>query len=207
MKSIGIRATLISIALGATLFGLVGTASASHVELQIVGPAELSVGHPADVRAELRSIADGLPVAGATVTFSMRASFDGVNGRVDLGKAVTGQDGVAVLSYVPRSASEHEIRVEYLSPGSSEPEVATWSHSASGTAQLYRSTAGIEVPGLNVWLIIAVVSTVWLILLSVVLRVIAIARSGDDAAMAAGRSGPGSSGPAVSSSTSGGRQS
>jgi hypothetical protein len=70
---------------------------------------------------------------------------------------------------------------------------------------LYRSTAGIQVPGLNVWLIVAVVSTVWLILFSVAVRVIAIARAGDDADMAAGHSSPRSAG-AVSSSTGAGRQ-
>jgi len=205
MNSIAIKATLISIALSATLFGLVTTASAAHIHMQVVGPAELSIGHPADVRAVLRSAGDDLPVAGATVTFYVTASFDGANGLVELGKAVTGQDGVAVLSYVPRSAGEHEIRVEYLTPGATEPEVATWSHPASGADQLYRSTAGIHVPGLNVWVIIAVVSTVWLILFSVALRVIAIARAGDDADIAAGHSSPRPAG-AVSSSTGAGHQ-
>ncbi|MBE0608454.1 MAG: hypothetical protein IH609_03685 [Dehalococcoidia bacterium] len=199
MKSIATRVILISIALGTTLFGLADTATASHVELQIVGPAEVAVGHSVGVQATLRSADDDLPIAGAAVTFYTHASFDGVSSKVELGKAVSGKDGVAVLDYQPRTSGEHELVVEYLTPGSSEPEVATWSHvAAGGGSQMYRSTAGMDVPGLNVWLIIAVVSTVWLILLSVAVRVIAIARADDDVAVAAGHSSPGHAG-AVSS--------
>lgn len=195
MKSIATRVILISIALGTTLFGLADTATASHVELQIVGPAEVAVGHSVGVQATLRSADDDLPIAGAAVTFYTHASFDGVSSKVELGKAVSGKDGVALLNYQPRTSGEHEIVVEYLTPGSTEPEVATWSHvAADGGSQMYRSTAGMDVPGLNVWLIIAVVSTVWLILLSVGVRVIAIARADDDVAVAAGHSSPGRAG-------------
>jgi uncharacterized membrane protein len=51
---------------------------------------------------------------------------------------------------------------------------------AGGNVQLHRSTAGVNIPGLNVWLLIALVTTVWAILLSVALRVIAISRAGGD---------------------------
>jgi hypothetical protein len=199
MRSIATRVILISIALGATVFGLADTASASHVKLQIEGPAEVAVGHSVGVQATLRSADDGLPVAGAAVTFYTHASFDGVSSKVELGKAVSGKDGVAILNYQPRTSGEHEILVEYLTPGSAEPEVATWSHvAADGGSQMYWSTAGMNVPGLNVWLIIGVVSTVWLILVSVALRVIAIARSDDDAEITAAPSSTGRAG-AVSS--------
>jgi hypothetical protein len=199
MKSIATRVILVSIALGTTLFGLADTASASHVELQIVGPAEVAVGQSVGVQATLRSADDGLPVAGAVVTFYTHASFDGVGSTVELGKAVSGKDGVAVLNYQPRTSGEHEIVVEYLTEGATEPEVATWSHVAAGDgSQMYRSTAGMDVPGLNVWLIIGVVSTVWLILFSVGVRVIAIARADDDASVAAGQASSGHAG-AVSS--------
>ncbi len=205
MKSSITRSTLISIALCAALFGLAGTATAAHFVVEIVGPAQLSVGQATDVRAVVRSADDGLPVAGAPVTFYMRTSFDGINGQFELGKAVTDRDGVAVLRYQPRSAGEHEIRVEYSTPGEDEPEVATWSHTATGTSQLYQSTAGVRVPGFDDRVVIVVVAAVWLILFSVALRVIAIARSGDDADATAGHSGPGRERPAVSSGNKSGQ--
>jgi hypothetical protein len=66
-----------------------------------------------------------------------------------------------------------------LLPGDSEPEVITTSISVTDPAvQLHRSASGIQVPGLNVWLIIALLMLVWSILFSVGLRVFAIARAG-----------------------------
>lgn len=183
MNSTAIRAAFISVALCATLFGVVGRASASHVSVELVGLAQLSVGHAAQVRAVVRNAADGRPVAGTTVTFYVRASFAGVTSNVEIGKAVTGEDGAAVLSYEPRSEGSHELRAEITPDGGTEPEEARWVHDVEGSApQIYRSTAGVGVPGFDGRVLMVVVSVVWLILFSVVLRVIAIARAGADAA-------------------------
>lgn len=179
MKSIAIKVMLVSVALGAAVFALAGTAAASHVNAVITVPDKATVGQPVEVQVTLRSADEGLPVADVTVMFYTDASFGDVTGEVELGQAVTDKNGVATLTHEPRSASEHQIRIEYLPPGESEPEVATTSISVTGsTSQLHRSTAGVEIPGLNVWLIIALVSGVWAILFSVALRVIAIARAG-----------------------------
>ncbi len=181
MKSLGIKVLLVLVALGGAAFALAGTADASHMKLDVVAPAELTVGHSANIQAVLHSTADGSAMAGVPVTFYTRVSFGDVTSEVELAKAVTDQSGMAVLSYEPRTAGNHEIRIEYLTPGASEPEQATWSHSVAGsTGQLYRSTAGVQIPGLNVWLLMAVVGVVWAILLSVALRVVAIARAGAD---------------------------
>ena len=182
MKSLGIKVMLISVALGAAVLALAGIASANHVSAVITIADEPTVGQPTEVRAALRSADGGLPLEGTSVTFYSDASFGGVDGEVVLGRAVTDESGVAALTYEPRSASEHQIRIEYLPPGESEPEEITQPLTvAEGGSQLYRSSAGVHIPGLNVWLLIAVVSTVWVILLSVALRVIAIARAGGDA--------------------------
>ena len=189
MKYVAMGLLLVA-AIGAAIFALAGTADASHAKLEVVAPTQLTVGNSVDVRAVLHSTDDGLGIAGATVAFYMDASFGGVDGEVMLGRAVTDEDGVALLSYQPRSAGEHQLRVEYLTPGGGEAEEATWSHTVTGaTQQLYRSSAGIQIPGLNVWLLIAVVATVWAILLSVAVRVIAIAHAGSDEAPRAGLAG------------------
>ena len=182
MKSIAIKVALISLALGATTFALAGTADASHVKAEIAVPSQATVGHPVQARVSLHSAGDGSAIANAPVTFYSEASFAGVTGDVELGRSVTDENGVAILNYQPRSAGDHQIRVAYASPGDGEPEVTTISVSvAGGPQQLYRSTAGIQIPGLNVWLLIAGVTGVWAILFSVALRVIAIARAGTDA--------------------------
>ncbi len=176
------KALLVTVALGAAMFALAGTADATHAKLDVRAPAQVSVGDSVAVQAVLHSAHGGEPIGGATVTFYAEASFGGVDGEVLLGRAITDEDGVALLSYQPRSEGEHQIRVEYMTPDASEPEEATWSHTVTGAPQqLYRSEAGVQIPGLNVWLLIALVAGVWAILLSVALRVIAIARAGTQA--------------------------
>jgi hypothetical protein len=173
---------LVAVALGAALFALADTADASHVSATIIVPDEAAVGQPAEIQALLQGADDGAPVAGTPVTFYTNASFAGVEGEVRLGQAVTDENGVAALVHEPRSASVHQIRIEYTLPGDSEPETITTSMNVtSDGSQLYRSTAGVDIPGLNVWLLITVVAIVWAILMSVAARVIAIARAGRDA--------------------------
>ena len=173
-----VRTLLLSVVMGAAIFALAGTADASHMKLDVVAPSQLTVGDSVDIQAVLHAAHGGEAVAGATVTFYMDGSFGGIDGEVMLGQAVTDENGIAVLNYQPRSEGEHQIRVEYLTPGASEPEETTWSHTVTGaTGQLYRSSAGVAIPGLNVWLLIAVVAAVWAILLSVAARVIAIANA------------------------------
>ena len=180
MKNV-VKAMILSVVMGSAIFALAGSAEATHASLDLVTPSRLTVGHSVDIEAVLHSVHGNESVAGATITFYMDSSFGGVDGEVMLGQAVTDDNGVAVLNYQPRAAGEHQMRVEYLTPGESEPEEATWSHSVDGaTGQLYRSTSGVQIPGLNVWLLIAVVATVWAVLLSVAARVIAIAYAGDN---------------------------
>ena len=187
MKNV-VKAMLVAVVMGAAVFALAGTADATHAKLDLVTPSRLTAGHSVNVEAVLHSAPGGESVAGATITFYKDGSFGGVDGEVMLGQAVTDDNGVAVLNYQPRAAGEHQMRVEYLTPGESEPEEATWSHSVDGaTGQLYRSSSGVQIPGLNVWLLIAVVATVWAILLSVAARVIAIAYAGDNGEVPAGR--------------------
>jgi hypothetical protein len=189
MKNV-VKAMLVAVVMGAAIFALAGTADATHAKLDVVGPSRLTVGHSVSIEAVLHSAHGSESVAGATVTFYMDGAFGGVDGEVMLGQAVTDENGVAVLNYDPRTAGEHQLRVEYLTPGESEPEEATWSHSVGGTTgQLYRSTSGVQIPGLNVWLLIAVVATVWAILLSVAVRVIAIAHAGDNGEVGGARPG------------------
>ena len=184
-----VTALLVAAVMGMAMFALAGTADASHATLEVVAPADLTAGDSVDIQALLHSADSGEAVPGATISFYMDGSFGGVEGKVLLGQALTDKDGIAHLSYLPRTAGEHQVHVEYLTPGSSEPEVATWSHDVSGAPhQFYQSTAGIQIPGLNVWVLMGVLAGVWAILLSVAARVIAIASAGSEAVTAASAS-------------------
>jgi hypothetical protein len=173
------RAVLATAALGA----LLTAAAVGHAEGAATSdtlPATgASLGIPVSILVTLRSPADGAPVANAPVVFHTDAAFAGVTGEVEIGRAVSNKDGVAALTYRPHITGDHEIRVDYEDVGR-KVNLGTVTVSVTGDSQLYRSTAGLRIPGLSVWTLITLVAVVWAILLGVALRVIAIARAGED---------------------------
>ena len=188
MRPVAIRATLISLAVGAALSAVAGGANASQVSIGISAPEQAAVGDRIEVSATLQSTDDGRPLADTPVIFYTRGSIGGVTSDVELGRAVTDGEGIATLSYQARAAGEREIRVEYLAPGESEPQFASATISVTGAPQLHRSVSGVQIPVLNSWLIIGVMTTVWSILFFVALRTIAIAGAGSETWPKDGRS-------------------
>ncbi|MBI4134044.1 MAG: hypothetical protein HY475_01320 [Candidatus Terrybacteria bacterium] len=179
MKSLGIRVLLVLAIFEGIAFAFAGSADASHTKPDIMTPSKLTVGDSLNIETTLYATDGGQPIAGAIMTFYAIGSFAGVHGEMVLGQAVTDEHGVASLGYQPRSAGEHQLRIEYLTPGASVPEEVVWTHTvADSTQQLYRSTAGVQIPGLNVWLLMALVGTVWAIMVSVAFRVVVIALVG-----------------------------
>jgi len=186
MKTIALKATLTVLVAGIAAWGLVGTARAAHIRVDLSVPEQPAIGQPMDVQAHFHSESDDA-ITDMEVTFHEEVSFGGVTSDVELGRAVTDEDGFAALTYEPRTAGDHEIHVRYTyGDGEEEDAAASLTVPATGQ-QLYRSTAGVKIPGLNVWLLMALVATVWAILLSVAFRVIAIAH--DDDAPSMGRAG------------------
>ena len=177
MKSFIAKVAVIALIVAGGVLVLARTADASHVVVEVLGPGQVEVGVPAELQVALRDAETGLPMANAPVTVYTDATFGGVTGEVELGKAVTDERGVAVLNYVPRAAGSHQLRIEHLAPDGLEHEATTATISVVGAPQLHTSASGIQIPGLNVWLIIALVAGVWFLLFSVGLRVFTIARA------------------------------
>jgi hypothetical protein len=190
MNSMALRVLLSALVVGAAVFALAKTAVASHLMVEVSASDQLEVGQPAQLQIALRSADGAQHPANVPVTVYTEVSFGGVTGEVELGTALTDANGVAILDFEPRLAGEYELRIEYLHSGDAEPEVATAVVTVAGTSQLYQSTSGIQIPGLNVWLIIALVGSVWSILFSVGLRVLAIARASANGEEAVAESGP-----------------
>ena len=191
MKSIAFMAFATVLAVGIAALSLAGTARAAHIRVDLSVPDEAAIGQPMEVQAHFHSESDEA-ITGMAVTFHEEVSFGGVTSDVELGRAVTDADGFAGLTYEPRTAGDHEIHVRYTyADGEEEDAAASLTIPATGQ-QLYRSTAGVKIPGLNVWLLMALVAVVWAILLSVAFRVIAIAHAETDASpMARGSSAGG----------------
>ncbi len=179
MNTISIIAVVAVLAIAIAVFGPAGTANAAHVVATITTPDVLEVGQPSQVQVTLLS--ESQPVPDTVVTVYTDASFGGVTGEVNIATTTTNENGVALFEYEPRHASDHNLRIEFLAPGDTEPSTATVTVSVVGASQLHQSHAGIQIPGLNVWLIIAIIGSVWTLLFSVGWRVFAIAQAGTDA--------------------------
>lgn len=178
MKRLSWSVAAVLAVLGGTLLTGGGTAYASHVNIRVDVPTDAVAGQPAQLRAHLTS-ESGQPVSGATVVFYTQGTFLGVTGDEEIARAVTDANGLAVATYEPRSPGQHDIRVDYGLPGDVALEHATTTlATADAPGQLVRQTAGVQVPGLNSWLIIAVVSVIWTILFGVGLTLIRIAAAG-----------------------------
>lgn len=167
----------VTVLAGATALVLAAPVAAGHVMVSVDVPHEFELGRVVEIPVALRA-ADGAPVPGTTVTFYLDGSFAGVSGEVELGHAVTDEAGVATLAYRPRVAGHHEIRMEYVLPGDTEPEFTAMSIDVAGGTQLYSSAPGVEIPGLGVGLLMAVLATVWTILFGIALLLMRIARAG-----------------------------
>lgn len=171
------------VSVGALAFALTGPVRASHVHVSTTVPSGAVLGEmmrmPVALQAE-----DGAPLQGTTVVFYLHAAFAGITGEAEIGRAVTDESGVATLLYRPRLAGHHEVRMEYLTPGEDTVEVVSTAFEVAGTEQLYRSAANVEIPGVGGGLVMAVLGTVWSILLWVAFRFVAIARAAGEVATA-----------------------
>jgi hypothetical protein len=189
MKSLLFKTSAVAAVLAAT-FVLVGTAAANHVTVNLSVPDQPAIGQPAQVRAEFHSVPGGAPIVGMTVVLHEQVTAFQVTGDVELARAVTDANGVVTLTYNPTVAGDHELHVTYTN-GDAAPEDASASVTVPATTQqLYQSTAGVKIPGLNVWLLMAVLATVWTVLLTVAARVFNIAYSYKSGSEAQGSEDP-----------------
>ena len=158
---------------------LAGTADASHVVVEVRGirAKSKSASRPRS-RSALHDAEAGLPVANAPVTVYMDATFDGRQRRGQAGKRGNRRERRsrptlrAAFRQCPRAP--HRIPSRRAQPS---PKSQSCPSPPREGPQLQQVTSGIQVPGLNVWLIIAIVAGVWSLLFSVGLRVFAIARA------------------------------
>lgn len=171
------RALLIAAAVGALTVALAGQAVASHVVVRTAFPTAGTVGKMVSLAMDIHA-PDGAPLSGAMVTFYLHMSFAGVEGEAEIGQALTDDAGIATIRYEPRAAGTHEVRMVYLGDGATTPEELFATFDVAGGTQLYRSAGGPDIPGINPGLLMLVLGAVWLILLSVSFRLVAIARAG-----------------------------
>lgn len=187
MKSIVLTA-IAAVALVAFGVGSAVTAHAAPLRVSIASATNTVVGQPSNITATLVSPDTGNPMSGVNVTFLAHATFGKVDGFMEVGQAVTNSQGIATVSFTPTETGTEALDVSYVPAAGAKAETATGSINVTGTAStLYVQTAGIQVPGLNSWLIIGLLTVVWGTLFGVGVTVIRIARAGQGEARVARR--------------------
>lgn len=152
-------------------------APAPSTVLQVTTVTEASVGEEVPLTASLFT-ADGKPMSNATVRFYVRSSFAGVEGDMEIGRATTDSNGFATVPYRPGREGEVTIRAELAGDGQVTVVQTSTPLTVSGSRQVYVESAGIQVPGLGVGVLIAVLTGVWSTLFIVALLIFLIAREG-----------------------------
>jgi hypothetical protein len=147
---------------------MAGTAAAetqpAHVELVI--SEDWKVGQETTVQAML-SQGDGTPIGGGKVTFGATAEFANVKGEIELGQAVTNDQGVATLAYLPRSSGAQTVIARFQGDDRYGPAESSRPVSVETGPQLHHEEAGVSVPGIGVWLVSAGLAVVWIAFLFV----------------------------------------
>jgi len=112
---------------------------------------------------------EGSPVVGAKVVFAAAAEFANVKGEIELGEGSTDDQGVASLSYLPRSSGVQTITARFAGNSQYAAAESTSAISIDPGPQLHYEEAGVRVPGVGVWLLAAALAMVWVAFLIVAL--------------------------------------
>lgn len=159
------------------LAGIAQAQTSSGTTLQLTLPIEGAVGEELIVTARLTSQV-GFPVSGAEVVFRRDTEFMNASSELEMGRALTDGQGTATLTFLPRSEGELLIFADF------EGDVQYASSFSEGTTfiqtgpALYLEEAGIKVPGMNISLLVGILSIVWGTYFIVMFRIWLIAREG-----------------------------
>lgn len=162
---------LLCVALAALLPGSAAAQDpreATH--LQVAGPEDVPLGNPARILAVLRD-AQSNPIGEATIVFTSPVSFAGTAAEMELGEARTDVDGVALLDYQLRAEGRNQFIARFYGDRTYQPSQASAVVLATGTGQLARRSAGVEVPFLGSWTLVLVLLGVWSVYLVAMLLV------------------------------------
>ncbi|HEX9124520.1 MAG TPA: c-type cytochrome domain-containing protein [Actinomycetota bacterium] len=161
---------------GGGMSGTSASARSMATHLEVIVPKEATLGRPVLARAVLTDRRGG-PIAGMTIVFEADAFWgEEFQGHMVIGSAVTNRDGVATLTTRPRTSGGYEIAAYFPGSGRYEPVMEEVDLEVHGDTQLYSPSAGIRIPGLNLWVLAAVIAFVWAMFFLVGVRILRISR-------------------------------
>ena len=105
----------------------------------LTAPEQAQSGQPLTLSAVLQD-SQGKPISSATVKFFIRTDFF-TSGLMEIGDALTNDEGVAVLEYIPRQTGDIQVVVRYEAI-----ETATTVSIAENDNPFYQTEIGIRLP-------------------------------------------------------------
>ncbi|MEE8373318.1 MAG: hypothetical protein V3R87_06370 [Dehalococcoidia bacterium] len=141
---------------------LVATAQGSWpTRLTLEAPSEASVGDVIEITASIFD-SEGVPITGAPTRFYSYAAFlSGSTGYIEIGEAITDDEGVAAIEYVPTRNGDIEVTAKYEGDDGYLASQGAATIAVDGNRQLYEAHAGLTVPFINVGLLIGILAFLW----------------------------------------------
>lgn len=150
----------------------------THLEMSV--PQWARAGQQTEVRVRLTD-ETGAPVAKAEVVLEWAAEFMGASGKVVLGKATTDEKGEALIAFTPTGTGEMKLLARFAGDSKHRASKALATLPLRPGGPIYVPTAGVRVPGINVSLLVGILSGVWGTYMVVALLVWLIALKGGEA--------------------------
>ncbi len=159
--------------------------AADPVTMELQSPGHMALGKTENIVVVLRD-SKGAPVARATILLWTPASFLSTSGAITLGEATTDAQGKATFAYEARMGGTANLNALFSGDARYQPAQAVADVTVDGSAQLYQSTAGVRLPGISVWLLVAALGVAWSIYFLMMVFLTLIARAGTPASGKAG---------------------
>jgi hypothetical protein len=177
-----VLATLLSIIL------VIPAQAADPAILKLKAPVEATLGSSVTVTTVLED-SGGSAIVGVTIILWSPVDFLGTIGAIQHGEATTDAQGEAIFSYEPRT--EGIVTLNAYFPGNEQHEFTqgTMELTVQGSTQLYHEEVGVYVPGIGIWILVAILGTVWFIYFMVFVFLMRIVRDkSENSQMAGGHS-------------------
>ena len=158
----------------------------ASTELELIVVAEAAVGDNVVITGRL--MAGGAPVPEAEIVFSRSARFMNTGNDLEIDRATTDATGKAVVEFSPRTEGEQLVIAEFKGKTALRESFSEIPIMVNPGPRQYSQEAGIGVPGVNVFFLVAVLSAVWGTFAFVMSIIWRIARDGSVASAQQGES-------------------
>lgn len=105
----------------------------------------------------------GNPIYDAEINFSYDAEFMNVSNLVEIGTAITDENGLALLLFEPRTEGENNVSAKFAGNDVFASIAVADTLEVLPGGQIYRELSPYRIPGANVWFAAGIITTVWTI--------------------------------------------